>query len=229
MSLLPEISNPYVTALAGGLLYGTAVCTSACLPYVTGYIAGIGAGFRKGVGITLIFSSGRLTAYALIGALVGMFKFLISNDFLSSFQVYSSFAFSMVTIAIGASVLLKTRSPSCECDAKRIGTLGWKSLGERFDVRAFMLGLSRGIVLCPPLLALLLYTVPFAAPVDSLVLAILFGLGTVLSPILLLGGATGWLLNKAPLFRKWISLFGAGVLVVLGLVTLVNAIILTYA
>jgi len=87
------------------------------------------------------------------------------------------------------------------------------------------LGLSRGFVVCPPLLALLLYSVTFTAPIDSFVLAILFGLGTALSPILLLGGATGWLLNKAPLFRKWISIFGAGLLIVLGLGTLLNAII----
>ncbi len=228
MSLLPEIANPYLTALAGGLLYGTAVCTSACLPYITGYIAGIGADFRKGVSATLFFSSGRIVAYALIGALVGMFKFLISNDFLSSFQAYSSLAFGIVTIAIGASVFLKSRSPSCDCDIKKIETLGDKSLSDKFDVRAFLLGLSRGAVLCPPLLALLLYSLPFAAPIGSLFLSVLFGLGTALSPILLLGGATGWLLNKAPLFRKWISIFGAGVLVVLGFVTLINAIILTY-
>src|SRR3990170_5122527 len=109
MSLLPEIPNPCIAAFAGGLLYGIVVCTSACLPYVTGYIAGIGAGFRKGVSVTLIFNSGRITAYALIGAVVGIFKFLVSNEFLSSFQTYSSFAFSIVTIGIGASVLLKSK------------------------------------------------------------------------------------------------------------------------
>ena len=74
---------------------------------------------------------------------------------------------------------------------------------------------------------LLGYSVPFAAPIDSLFLAVLFGLGTALSPILLLGGATGWLLNKAPLFRKWISTVGAGILIVLGLGTLINAIVVT--
>jgi putative Mn2+ efflux pump MntP len=56
-------------------------------------------------------------------------------------------------------------------------------------------------------------------------LAVLFGLGTALSPMLLLGGVTGWLLNKAPLFRKWISIVGAGILIVLGIATLANAII----
>lgn len=41
MSLLPEIPNPYLEAFAIGLLYGLVFYTSACLPYVTSYIAGI--------------------------------------------------------------------------------------------------------------------------------------------------------------------------------------------
>ena len=77
----------------------------------------------------------------------------------------------------------------------------------------------------PPLFALLVgYALPFAGPLDGLLLAVLFGLGTVLSPLLLLGGVTGWLLNKAPLFRRWIALFGGGILILLGLVTLITSV-----
>jgi putative Mn2+ efflux pump MntP len=104
------------------------------------------------------------------------------------------------------------------------------SIGGRFDVRAFSLGFTRGLVVCPYLVAiLLLYTIPFAAAVDSFVVAVLFGLGTALSPMLLLGGVTGWLLSKAPLFRKWIALIGGGMLVLLGAVTLASAIIFPIA
>jgi sulfite exporter TauE/SafE len=227
MTLIPEIPNPYLEAFAVGLLYGVVFCTSACLPYIASYIAGIGAGFRKGVIVTLIYNSGRITAYALIGGVVGMFKLLMNNPVLSSFQTYSSSAFAVVTIVIGVSILLKSRSISCNCTAGQTKNLGVKRLRERFDIRAFLLGLSRGLIVCPPLLLLLMYSVTFAAPIDSLILAVLFGLGTALSPILLLGGVTGWLLNKAPLFRKWISIAGAGILIVLGLSTLLSAIMAT--
>jgi threonine/homoserine/homoserine lactone efflux protein len=43
--------------------------------------------------------------------------------------------------------------------------------------------------------------------------------------MILLGGVTGWLLAKAPLFRKWISLAGGGILILLGLFTMVSSII----
>ena len=95
----------------------------------------------------------------------------------------------------------------------------------RFDLRAFSLGFSRGLIVCPPLVILLLYSLPFGAPIDSFVVAVLFGLGTAISPMLLLGGVTGWLLNKAPLFRKWIAIFGGGILIVLGIVAIANSLI----
>ena len=57
MTVLQQISNPYLASLILGLLYGLTFCTSACLPYVISYIAGIGAGFRKGVVVTSIYKS----------------------------------------------------------------------------------------------------------------------------------------------------------------------------
>lgn len=230
MSLLPEISNPYVGAFAVGLLYGTVFCTSTCLPYIASYIAGVGADFRKGVIATLIYNLGRVTAYALIGGAVGIFsgvfRSVVSEASFSVFQQYSSYGFGIVTIIIGVSILLKSRSKPHGCNLECNKNVGPKKIATRFDIRAFSLGFSRGLIVCPYLVAiLLLYAIPFASPIDSFLVAVLFGLGTALSPMLLLGGVTGWLLNKAPLFRKWIAIAGGGVLVVLGVVTLVSAII----
>jgi thiol:disulfide interchange protein DsbD len=229
MSLLPEISNPYVGAFAVGLLYGTVFCTSTCLPYIASYIAGVGADFRKGVIATFIYNVGRVAAYALIGGVVGIFsgvfRGVVSDAPFSAVQQYSSYGFGIVTIIIGVSILLKSRAASHCCSPECNKNVGPKKKFARFDVRAFSLGFSRGLIVCPYLVAiLLLYAIPFASPIDSLLVAVLFGLGTALSPMLLLGGVTGWLLNKAPLFRKWIAIAGGGMLVVLGAITLVNAI-----
>ncbi len=228
MSLIPEISNPYIWAFTTGLIYGVTACTASCLPYVTSYIAGIGAGFRKGVSVTLIFSSGRILAYALIGGLIGLFsglfQLVVSEGAVSPFQMYSSLAFGIVTMIIGAYIIFKTRKP-CNCNLPDgQGLVAQAKIGRfRFDVGAFSLGLTRGLVICVPLVALLLYALPFANPVGIVAIAVLFGLGTTISPILLLGGVTGWLLNKAPLLRKGISIAGAAVLMVLGAITIVSS------
>ncbi|XES77416.1 MAG: sulfite exporter TauE/SafE family protein [Candidatus Bathyarchaeia archaeon] len=227
MSLLPEVANPYLAALAGGLLYGVAFCTSTCLPYVASYIAGINAGFRKGISVTVMFNLGRITAYAIIGAAIGALNLLVNDSLLSSFQTYSSTAFSIITIGIGVTLLLRKKPQGCSnCTAKATPNETSGKLRSRFDIRAYTLGLSRGLVLCTPLMALLAYSLTFASPFDSFALAVLFGVGTSLSPILLIGGATGWLLNKAPLFRVWISRLGAVALIILGVITLLDAIII---
>jgi len=231
MSFLPGIPNPYLAAFASGLFYGLAFCTSACLPFVASYIAGIGAGFRRGVIVTLTYNSGRIAAYALIGAAIGVlsgvFRLLVSEASLLPFQQYSSFAFGIVTILIGASILWKSRRPTCDAVSSKINDGDAGKTARRFDFRAFSLGLSRGLVVCPALLGLLVYAMSFAAPFDSFALAVLFGLGTALSPMLLLGGATGWLLNKAPLFRRWISMIGAGILIALGAGSMLTAMTVT--
>ncbi len=224
MSLVPEIPNPFVYAFASGLFYGLAFCTSACLPYVASYIAGIGAGFRKGLLVTLAYNSGRIIAYAMIGGAIGIlsgaFRFLFSESSFLPFQRYSSFAFGIVSIIIGTIILLKVRKPICPQASSSNVQPNPIGMSQRFDFGAFSLGLSRGLVVCPALLALLAYSLPFATPIDTFAIAILFGLGTALSPLLILGGATGWLLNKAPLFRRWISLFGGLLLIALGVASI---------
>jgi sulfite exporter TauE/SafE len=231
MSLIPTISNPYIGAFVGGVVYGLAVCTAACIPYLASYIAGIGAGFRRGVTVTLIFNAGRIVAYALIGCLVGVFsaffRLALSDTAISPILVYSSIAFSIVTMIIAASILLKLRSP-CDCNPQQSNTttpLPNKKRRFGFDLGAFSLGLSRGLILCPPLIALLIYSLPFSTPIGTVSLAVLFGLGTALSPMLFLGGVTGWLLTKAPLLRRWLAIGGATVLMILGIIELINAVI----
>lgn len=229
MSLIPELSSPYLTAFGSGLLYGLVACTSTCLPYLASYIAGIGTGFKKSIIVTLTFNIGRIIAYAIIGILIGIFSSLLwlftEKATISPFQAYSSIAFSIVTIIIGLHLLYKNWKPKCECKPPNPKIMKHRLIG-KIDLGALTLGLSRGLILCPPLIALLVYSIPFANPIDSFTFAVLFGTGTAISPMLLLGGVTGWLLNKAPLLRKWIGLAGAIILILLGISTLISAIYL---
>ncbi|MGD6852511.1 MAG: sulfite exporter TauE/SafE family protein [Candidatus Bathyarchaeia archaeon] len=232
MSLIPEISNPYLGALAGGLLYGLAVCTASCLPIVAGYVAGVGSGFKKSVKLTMIFNGGRILAYALIGGLIGLFggllRFFVSDAALSPFQMYSSFAFGIVTIVIGVWIMYKAKNPACDCNTPQAQkTIATGKAGKYgVDFGAFSLGLTRGLIICPPLIALLAYSLPFTNALGSLGIAVLFGLGTALSPMLLLAGVTGWLLNKAPLFRKWLAIGGGVVLILLGVYTMGSSLVM---
>jgi sulfite exporter TauE/SafE len=158
-------------------IYGLVFCTSSCLPYIASYIAGIGADFHKGVIVTLVYNVGRITAYTLIGGLIGVFssvfRFAVDESSLAPFQQYSSYAFGAVTIIIGITILLKSRSASHDCNPEYTENPSVKKAGGRFDLRAFSLGFSRGLIVCPPLALLLVYSVPFVAPIDSFAVAVL--------------------------------------------------------
>jgi uncharacterized protein len=229
MSFIPDIANPYLAALVSGLVFGLAYCTASCLPVVAGYIAGVGAGFKQSVKITAIFNAGRIIAYTLIGGLIGLFggllRFFVSDDAITPFQIYSSLLFGLVTIAIGAALMWQTRKPKISCDCKTDTTTAAGRI-KRYgvDFGAFTLGFTRGLIICAPLLLLLTTSLTLVDPAGSISIAILFGLGTSISPILFLGGVTGWLLNKAPLFRKWISIAGGIILILLGILSVYSSI-----
>ncbi|MEM2099278.1 MAG: sulfite exporter TauE/SafE family protein [Candidatus Bathyarchaeia archaeon] len=233
MTLPSEVTNPFFEAFVVGILYGLTFCTSSCLPYIASYIAGTGADFRKSVIITLTYNVGRITAYASIGAILsllsGTFRLFIDEKAMALFREYSSYAFGIITIAVGLSLLQKNRAFSSGCISQGKKQPAFTSKYRRLDVQAFLLGLSRGLVICPPLVLLLSYSVPFEVPAASFAIALLFGIGTALSPLLLLGGVTGWLLSKAPLFSKWLHLGGAAFLILLGASTIITSVLATCA
>ncbi|MCX8151298.1 MAG: sulfite exporter TauE/SafE family protein [Candidatus Bathyarchaeota archaeon] len=224
MSLMTEISNPFIASFALGLFSGLVFCTSACLPYITGYIAGIGSGFRKSVLITATYNGGRITAYASIGLAISITKLSIGEAFFSSYQNYALAALGAVSTTIGLNMIYKSKKhASCvSCPTSAVATASTQS-GRIFDPQVFLLGLTRGLIVCPLITPVLVYSATTIAPTDSFFLATLFGVGTAVSPLLLIGGVTGWLLNKAPLFRKWISIAGGLTLIGLGINAFVNA------
>ena len=224
MTVLEQISNPYLASLVLGLLYGLTFCASACLPYLVSYIAGIGAGFKTSIKITAVYNSGRIVPYAIIGTAVGLIGTVITEEILASYQQYTSIAFGAIITIIGAAILLK-KIGTCNCtkqQPQQSDRFGLSKLTTRFDLRAFSMGFTRGLIVCPPLVALLLYSVTFSQ-VNCTAMAVLFGAGTALSPVLFLGGSVGWLLNKAPLWRTWLSRIGGATLIIMGLSVLAGA------
>jgi sulfite exporter TauE/SafE len=195
MTVLEQISNTYLASLVLGLQYGLTFCASACLPYIVRYIAGIGAGFKTSIKIKAVYNSGRIVAYAIIGTAVGLVGTVITEEILASYQQYTSITFGAIATVIGAAIILK-KIETCNFTQRQPQSdrFGLSKLTTKFDLRAFSFGLSRGLIVCPPLVALLLCSLTISQ-VNCTAMAILFGAGTALSPVLFLGGVSGGLLN----------------------------------
>jgi hypothetical protein len=151
MSLVPGIASPYLGAYVGRVFYCSMFYTASCFLYLAGYIAGIGSGFRKSIAIKFTCNAVKITAYSLISGAIGVlsvaFKMFLSEASLLPFHEYSSIAFGIVTIAIGANMLFRKKSPLRYHKLEKQGDVGGGKLSKRFDIGAFSLGLSRGLAI----------------------------------------------------------------------------------
>ncbi|MEM2144093.1 MAG: sulfite exporter TauE/SafE family protein [Candidatus Jordarchaeaceae archaeon] len=227
MSFLAQLETSYAESFMLGLFYGLTFCTSSCLPYITSYIAGIKAGFKKGVIVTLIYNFGREMAYITLGVLADFFKQFISDVSFFDYQKYALTSFGVTLIAVGISILHNKPASSHLCITMQTQFNATKKIANIFDIRAFLMGFTKGLIVCPPFMALLLYSVTLSASSSSFVLATMFGLGTILSPLIIFCGVTGWLLSKAPLYSRWVIKISAGILILSGLNMILNAVFQT--
>jgi len=221
--ITPNMMNPYVGTFIVGLVFGSTVCTFACSSYLVTYIASLGRGFRAGVENALVFGIGRVVVYSLLGLLTG-----ISSSFLnaSSYKEYVPLVFGIAVILIGINLFFKKASCSF---SKRERNKPSRQASGHFDSHVFLMGLTWGFIPCAPLIAILLYSAAFFSLTESIILACLFGLGTLTSPLLPLCGMTGWIANlaqrKTLTLRKWISRIGGSILLLMGVSILLNPLI----
>jgi thiol:disulfide interchange protein DsbD len=169
----------YIGVLAMGFFYGLTLCSFACLPLVTPYVFGTQQGFRKGFDATAIFIFARVAGYTLLGALAGLAgKVILEHVGLQAPMIFAG----LLILAVGIIVAFRPRK-AC----------GNHLRTERSSRHMSVLGFATSLMPCPPLYAIMLYAATTQSMLTGAVLALLFGIGTLASPLYYLGGATGWL------------------------------------
>lgn len=189
-----------LSALILGFTYGVGPCTLSCAPLVVPLIMAASKNKKEGVILSIIFGAGRVMSYIALGvvaALVGStMNLYISNRWLGLFF-----------IILGLAIIYKLQGKGlCR---QRIRITGWHM--------ALIAGIIYGAGPCPPLLALLgLAAVSKSALVGG-VMGLVFGLGTIISPIILLGLFSGWF-AKHKEFKQVIPYVSGGFLILLGII-----------
>jgi len=199
-----------------GLLFGSGPCIATCGPILISYIAGTNKHFLKALGVYALFSLARITVYLLLAIVIFFFGKFSLERLLGDY-------FKLVVIIGGGFVVL-------------VGLL--TALGRRHEIKPFnflykniveqdkksivLLGIIMGILPCAPLLAILSYIgLVSKGWVISLVYALSFGLGTILSPLIILAGLSGLLpgffVNKRARYSRIFSLICGLIIVVLGI------------
>jgi thiol:disulfide interchange protein DsbD len=176
----------YLQIFGIGFSFGFAgPCFLFCTPVLITYLLGRSQRWQEASRDIVIFLIGRLLAYVLLGALAGASGAILRRFINPSAAVFISPLSGAVSIILGVFVLIYKDPVTCACasgPARKI--YGYGSL--------FTLGFILGVSPCAPLTALLLEIALMSkSAIEGASYTFFFGLGTLLSGIIVIGALAG--------------------------------------
>jgi sulfite exporter TauE/SafE len=206
----------YIDLFITGVALSWGPCLCFCAPILLPYIAGTQKGWAGGLKISLAFSLARIVPYvilSLISATLG--QYLITRFYDTQGGMIIHMAAGILIVFLGIVVVIGKSGHLHFCASlKRINSSS--SIKEMM-----LLGMIVGFAPCLPLFGVLAY-IAFNAQnfLHGAMLGLTFGLGTVVSPLILIGPLVGEipaLLLKRPLVYKIFSRLCGLILMYLGI------------
>ncbi|MBW1963349.1 MAG: sulfite exporter TauE/SafE family protein [Deltaproteobacteria bacterium] len=218
-NLLAQISIPCSTSLFMGIAAGLGHCGVVCTPFVSTYIMGSREGSMAGLNSFITFTVGKVFMCGVLGLAAGC----IGTAFLNTGNLrYVSTIHGAVMISIGLLMLIGPVCLRCEKTEEKNRMPGF--LLRRFTFNStthlFVMGMAFAVIPCQPMGAMLLYSLRMPSVISSSILMILFGIGTAISPLIIISAAAGWfskkIKSKAPHHRMLFQRVSGMILILLG-------------
>lgn len=191
-------------ALTLGFLYGIGPCTISCAPLIVPLIMSTAKNKKQGVAYSIIFGVGRVISYSILGFSAGLLGKTIEN--IMTKKILGGFL-----IILGVFLLFNIHN---KCIYR-----------SKIKINGSFMSLTAGIVYgfgpCPPLIALLGLAVLSGSALTGFLMAIIFGIGTILSPLIFLGIFSAWFANKKEI-REVVPYVSGIFLILVGLVYLLT-------
>ena len=193
----------YLQIFGIGFSFGIAgPCLLACAPVLITYIAGSKKVWREVFKDIVVFLSGRLLAYMLLGTVAGLSGTILRKFISSGFSSYLQPLAGAVTILFAVIILTEWgHSFSSHKTLYENGCPHFCSTirGKMLNFGGvFVFGFLVGMSPCAPLLALLFdIALMSKGTVDGMIYAFFFGAGTFLSGLITVGVIAG-LLTRIP-------------------------------
>lgn len=203
MVLEPPVTLFHVFLL--GLSLGLTACAVTCLPFIGTWAFGRAGGAAEGVRDTAAFLVGRLLSYTALGCVAAI---------LGAWFV-KSLAEGVGNLAIGASGIVAAVWMVWPARGKACAA---RQLSDRLS--PFLLGAGLTLIPCAPLAALMAASASAGDPVQGALCGLVFGLGTGVTPLVVMIPAAAGLgrairQNRVWLL-PWIKYGAAATLAVLG-------------
>lgn len=202
-----------LSILIQGFVIGAGPCMLVCAPILLPYIAGTKRTWQEGLKAALIFGLTRLVIYTLMGGVVGYIGYYLFQLFRAKvWGMYLWIIAGIFIIALGVLIILGkgVKNPVCRILQKLTLEDSAKSM--------IFLGIVIGFSPCLPLIAVLTEIMFLAEEFyQGFVYGFAFGIGTVISPLLLLGALTPLIPAKLIKSEKSMKVFSCicGILLVL--------------
>lgn len=184
------------TLFVTGLFMGIGPCLAFCGPILFPYIAGSKRSWLGGLKDILIFSASRVVTYGLLGLLVSSIGYFLTEAISSpKFNLIKYLGAGIFVLLLGIIMMLgRIRLPFCR--------ILHRETIERSAKSMILLGVLIGISPCLPLLGALTTIAGLAkGPLVGAFWGFSFGLGTVISPLIILAliaGGLGKILSLKP-------------------------------
>ncbi|UDQ98779.1 sulfite exporter TauE/SafE family protein [Lentisphaerota bacterium WC36G] len=191
-----------------GLFYGFTVCSYSCFPVVATYVLGTKKTFKEGFYSCVIFSFARLFGYIIAGTISALGGILIKQLFNQNILTAIS---GFVFIIVGISLCLNKRTKSCCQNNSKPKQNIWQLI---------ILGLTTGLMPCLPYMAVMSVAAASGSISYGILSTTMFGLGNIISPLLILSGAMGWIAGsiakKIPEHRNILLKLNATFIILMG-------------
>jgi len=210
------MTRAIVSIFIVGLSFGMGTCVSSCGPLLLSYIAGTKKSALKGLIVYFLFSAARITAYLILGlAVFFLGRFAQERIFAGALFKYILLLGGLFIVFIGILMIAGKN-----LDFKFCRFL-YSNVLERDKKSILIFGLTVGLLPCAPLLATLsVVGLTAKSWLESVLYSIAFGMGTVLSPLILLvifaGFIPQFLGNNQKIYRIFSIICGL-IIVILGI------------
>jgi len=207
------------TALLLGITSGISQCTVVCAPFISTYVMGTRKGAAEGLKSFFVFSAGRVFMCSTLGLGAGYMGAAFTGN--GENLKYGSIIYGAALILTGSLMLIR---PVCVCrkseDKKGLFTFLSRRFAFNPTTHLFVMGSALAAIPCPPMGAMLIYSLKMPSIISCGIMMALFGIGTAVSPLAFISVAAGWFSGKlktgAPQYRMMFQRISGSILILLG-------------
>ena len=207
-----------------GLLLGSGPCLASCGPILLSYIVATGKDIPRGLKDYFIFSLARLLAYLILILAVFFLGSYTLQRFLGDYARYLFILGGAFIVLVGLLLMLRIRWEFLPLQRLQ------KNITGHHKQNLLLMGLIIGLLPCAPLLAVFSYIGLMSKTwLQSILFILSFGLGTLLSPLILLiiiaGFIPSLLRARKPLYERLLCFIGGFIILLFGLQLFVRGFI----